>query len=123
MQTCIVVDDSATVRHVVKHILASLGFDVREAEDGARALDECRQAMPDLVMLDWNMPVMDGLTFLRRLRKLPTGQSPKVIFCTTINDLMHIEQALDAGADEYIMKPFDEQIIRTKLMQTGLLAP
>ena len=122
MKTCIVVDDSATVRHVVKHILVSLGLDVREAEDGARALDECRKAMPDLIMLDWNMPVMDGLTFLRRLRKIPSGQNPKVIFCTTINDLMHIEQALDAGADEYIMKPFDEQIIRTKLMQTGLLA-
>jgi len=102
-------------------MLDSMGLEVEEAEDGQRALDACRKRMPDLILLDWNMPVMDGLTFLKHLRRLPAGQQPKVIFCTTVNDLPHIEEALDAGADEYIMKPFDEAIIRAKLHQTGFL--
>ncbi|MEZ5826523.1 MAG: response regulator [Geminicoccaceae bacterium] len=121
MVHCIVVDDSATVRHVVRRMLDSIGMKVEEAEDGQQALDACRRSMPDLILLDWNMPVMDGLTFLKHLRRLPSGQNPKVIFCTTVTDLPHIEQALDAGADEYIMKPFDEAIIRAKLHQTGFL--
>jgi two-component system chemotaxis response regulator CheY len=77
--------------------------------------------MPNFVLLDWNMPVMDGLTYLRELRKLPGGDTPSVVFCTTENDLAHIQEALSAGANEYIMKPFDADIIRGKLEQLGLL--
>ena len=122
MTQCIIADDSATVRMIVKRMLSNLGLEVAEAGNGQQALDICRQEMPDLILLDWNMPVMDGLTFLRSLRKMPNGGSPKVIFCTSMNDTPHIEQALDAGADEYIMKPFDEVIILEKLRQTGVVA-
>lgn len=121
MADCLIVDDSPTVRRVVRRIVENLGFDPREAEEGREALRSCRERLPDLVVLDWNMPEMDGLTFLRALRRLPEGQRPVVIFCTTVNDLPHIEEALDAGADEYIMKPFDEDILKHKLAQTGLL--
>ena len=121
MKQILVVDDSAVIRKIARRILDSMRFSTTEANDGREALNACGAAMPDGILLDWNMPVMDGLTFLKHLRRLPSGQDPKVIFCTTVTDLPHIEQALDAGADEYIMKPFDEAIIRAKLHQTGFL--
>ena len=77
--------------------------------------------MPDVILLDWNMPVMDGIDFLRELRNLPGGDIPKVIFCTTENDIESIQKAIDAGANEYIMKPFDSEIIQAKFAQVGLL--
>ncbi|MDW3207125.1 MAG: response regulator [Alphaproteobacteria bacterium] len=121
MKSCIVVDDSRVIRMVARKILEELGFEVIEAEDGQEALDECKKSMPDGVLLDWNMPVMDGLTFLKELRKLPSGGDPKVVFCTTENDLNHIQEAISAGADEYIMKPFDSEIVSSKFAQVGLL--
>ncbi len=121
MTYCLVVDDSPTVRRVIRRIVENIGFEGAEAAEGKAALAMSRARLPDLVVLDWNMPEMDGLTFLRALRRLREGQRPVVIFCTTVNDLPHIEEALDAGADEYIMKPFDEDILKTKLGQTGLL--
>ena len=77
--------------------------------------------MPDAVLLDWNMPVMDGYDFLRELRSLPGGKEPKVVFCTTENDIAHIAKAMRAGADEYIMKPFDKDIVEAKFQEVGLL--
>jgi two-component system chemotaxis response regulator CheY len=74
-----------------------------------------------LVMLDWNMPNMNGLEFLQALRKLPGGDQPKVVMCTTENDMNHIMQAMQSGANEYIMKPFDKEIVENKLTQIGLL--
>lgn len=121
MTKCLIVDDSATVRRVIKQILVPLGIEVREAENGQEALAMTSQEMPDVVLLDWNMPVMDGLTFLRNFRVSAAAQACKVIFCTTMNDLPQIEEALDAGADEYIMKPFDENIILNKFSQVGLV--
>ena len=121
MKSCLVVDDSRVIRMVARKILEELDFSVIEAEDGQVALDQCRQAMPDGVLLDWNMPVMDGLAFLEALRAETDGDAPKVIFCTTENDLAHIERAIQAGADEYIMKPFDSEIVRSKFEQVGLL--
>lgn len=106
---------------VARKILEELGFEVVEAEDGQEALDHCKKKMPDGVLLDWNMPVMDGLQFLKELRRLPNGDSPKVVFCTTENDLNHIQEAISAGADEYIMKPFDSEIVSSKFTQVGLL--
>ena len=79
--------------------------------------------MPDAILLDWNMPVMDGITFLAALRAIEGGLHPKVVFCTTENEIAQITRALHAGADEYIMKPFDQQIIASKLEEVGLLAP
>ena len=120
MKTCLVVDDSRAVREVARRLLEDLGFAVAEAADGMEALAWCRAAMPDAVLLDWNMPVMTGIEFLRRLRAEPGGHAPKVVFCTVENDLAHIEEALECGADEYIMKPFDGDIIAAKFAEAGL---
>ena len=121
MMTCLLVDDSRVIRKVARRILEDLDFDCREAADGSEALKACRQDMPDLILLDWNMPVMNGLDFLKTLRKEPSGESPKVVFCTTENDMTHITEALRHGADEYIMKPFDSDIIASKLAEVGLV--
>ena len=85
MRTCLVVDDSSVVRKVARRILEGLDFQIIEAEDGEKALEVCKRAMPDAVLLDWNMPVMDGYEFLGNLRRMPGGDVPKVVFCTTEN--------------------------------------
>ena len=121
MKTCLVVDDSSVIRKVARRILEGLEFQIVEAEDGEQALDVCRSGMPDAVLLDWNMPVMDGIAFLVALRKEQGGNAPKVIFCTTENDVEHITRAISAGANEYIMKPFDRDIIEAKLHEVGLI--
>ena len=121
MKYCLIVDDSRVVRKVARRILEDLGFETDEAADGKLALESCQRRMPDAVLLDWNMPVMDGLEFLRALRQLPTGDAPVVVFCTTENDISHIQTAIEAGANEYIMKPFDSDIIQTKFAQVDLL--
>jgi two-component system chemotaxis response regulator CheY len=122
MPSFLIVDDSRVVRQIARKILEDLKFTCSEAEDGKKAHDACAKAMPDAVLLDWNMPVMNGIEFLRELRKMPGGDKPKVLFCTTEADLAHIREALAAGANEYIMKPFDSDIIQTKLSQVGLLS-
>ena len=119
-RNCLVVDDSRVVRKVARRILESNGWTVEEAGDGQQALDACRAGMPDFVLLDWNMPVMDGITFLRTLRGEFGPVNPPVIFCTTENDMNHIEMAISSGATEYIMKPVDEEILVGKLEQAGL---
>jgi two-component system chemotaxis response regulator CheY len=121
MKSCLVVDDSRVIRMVARKILEELNFEVIEAEDGKVALDTCNKSLPDAVLLDWNMPVMDGLEFLVALRQIPGNESVRVIFCTTENDLEHIQKAISAGANEYIMKPFDSEIIQSKFTQVGLL--
>ncbi|MFS2317194.1 response regulator [Maricaulis sp. D1M11] len=121
MKTCLVVDDSRVIRKVARKILEELDFSCEEAADGQQALDACRQHMPDAVLLDWNMPIMNGLDFVKALRREERGDQPIVVFCTTENDMSHITEALRAGADEYVMKPFDGDIIQSKFEQTGLL--
>lgn len=121
MKTCLIVDDSRVVRMVARKILQDLEFQTIEAEDGKKAIEACDKQMPDAILLDWNMPVMNGLEFLKALRARPDGKDVKVVFCTTENDLAHIQEAMGAGADEYIMKPFDADIIQGKFTQVGLL--
>ena len=121
MRTCLVVDDSSVIRKIARRILEGLDFQVVEAEDGEKALDVCKRAMPEAVLLDWNMPVMDGYDFLGNLRRMPGGEEPKVVFCTTENGIDHISRALDAGANEYIMKPFDKDIVAAKFQEVGLI--
>lgn len=121
MPYCLVVDDSRVVRKVARRIVEDLGFTCEEAEDGQKAYDFCMQKMPDAILLDWNMPVMSGIEFLEKLRAMPAGDTPKVVFCTTENDLAHITRAMNAGANEYIMKPFDSEIIESKFSQIGLI--
>lgn len=121
MKHCLIVDDSAVIRKVARRILEDLAFDISEAENGEIALSMCQTGMPDVVLLDWNMPVMNGYEFLTHLRQAPGGEKPKVLFCTTENDTAHITRALQAGADEYIMKPFDKDIVAAKLQEVGLV--
>ena len=122
MKSCLVVDDSRVVRKVARRIVEDLGFSCDEAENGQEAYDFCSGNMPDAILLDWNMPVMSGIEFLEKLRAIDNGNSPKVVFCTTENDMSHIQRALQAGANEYIMKPFDSEIIQSKFTQIGLLS-
>ena len=121
MKTCLVVDDSKVIRKVARRILEELSFGVEEAVDGKDALDQCGQKLPDVILLDWNMPVMNGLEFLKELRGKSDIEQPAVIFCTTENDMAHIRTAIEAGANEYIMKPFDREIIEAKFSQVGLI--
>ena len=120
MKTCLVVDDSKVIRKVARHILETLDFTVDEAGDGAEALAKCGEAAPDVVLLDWNMPVMSGIEFLRALQESDIAPRPKVVFCTTENGQAHIRAALAAGADEYVMKPFDRDTLASKLQFVGL---
>lgn len=121
MKSCLIVDDSKVIRKVARRILESLDFDIDEAGDGREALERVTAMSPDVILLDWNMPVMSGMEFLRALRSdRSLAAQPKVVFCTTENDMAHIRAALDAGADEYIMKPFDREILQSKLAQVAL---
>jgi two-component system chemotaxis response regulator CheY len=121
-RTCLIVDDSRIIRKVARRIIEGLGYEVDEAADGAEALAYCVGAMPDVVLVDWNMPVMDGITFLRRLRATPGGDRPKVLFCTIETRPERIAEALAAGADDYVMKPFDGEILQSKLTEVGAVA-
>lgn len=121
MKVCLVVDDSQVVRTVARKILEGLAFRVEEAGNGREGLEVCGRAMPDAVLLDWNMPIMTGIEFLRELRTMTDGDRPVVVFCTTETDMAHIQEALNAGANEYIMKPFDSEIVESKLAQAGLI--
>lgn len=121
MKLCLIVDDSEVTRAVAHGILRDLGVATEEAEDGIAALAACRAMLPDAILLDWRMPRMDGIAFLGELRRMPGGERPRVIVCSSLNELEHIKQAMAAGADEYIMKPFDAGILRAKFAQLGLV--
>jgi two-component system chemotaxis response regulator CheY len=123
MKSCLIVDDSSVVRKVARRILEDIDFIIDEAEDGQEAFDKCRQEMPDAILLDSNMPVMGGLEFLKLLRAYIGGGAPRVVFCVTENDIGHIALALKAGASDYMMKPFDRDILEAKFLpQTEELA-
>ena len=114
MKSCLIVDDSSVVRKVARRILEDMDYIVEEAEDGQEAFDKCRQEMPDAILLDWNMPIMSGLEFLKQLRGYVGGEKPHVVYCTVENDIGAIALALKAGANDYMMKPFDRTILEAK---------
>ena len=120
MRSCLIVDDSKVIRKVARRILEDFNLEVEEACDGQEALDFCGTEMPDVIFLDWNMPVMGGMQFLENLRARDTEKRPTVIFCTTENDVAHIREAINAGADEYVMKPFDHETLQIKLQLVGM---
>ncbi len=121
MKSCLIVDDSRVVRKVAGRIIQDFGFTCREAENGLKAVELCQIEMPDVIVLDWNMPVMSGIEFLEKLRQMENGASPKVVMCTMESDTDHIRRAVAAGANEYIVKPFDREVFRTKFMLMGVL--
>jgi two-component system, chemotaxis family, chemotaxis protein CheY len=122
MPTCLIVDDSSVVRKVARRILEDLDYLVDEAEDGQEAIDKCRIEMPDAILLDWHMPIMSGLEFLKLLRTYIGGERPRVIYCTVENDIGAIAMALKAGADDYMMKPFDRPVLEGKFDMAALKA-
>lgn len=120
-KTALIVDDSSTIRKIVRGMLEGFGFSCAEAENGQVAYHYCARTRPDMIMLDWNMPVMTGIEFIRALPSIFTHDIPQVIFCTTESDMAFISQALDAGAVDYVIKPFEKNILREKLIQLSLL--
>jgi two-component system chemotaxis response regulator CheY len=121
MKSCLLVDDSRVIRRFARGIIEKLAFTCEEAEDGLSAVTACGNEMPEAIILDWNMPGMSGIECLKAIRAMPGGDHPKIILCTTNSEIDQIMQALEEGADEYIMKPFDDEIMRSKFEQTGLL--
>ena len=116
MKSCLVVDDSSVVRKVARRILEDMDYIVDEAEDGQEAFEKCRQELPDALLLDWNMPIMGGLEFLKLLRAYVGGERVYVVFCTTEYDIGAIAMALRAGASDFMMKPFDQRHLEAKFM-------
>ena len=116
MKSCLIVDDSSVVRKVARRILEDIDYVVDEAEDGQEAFDKCRQEMPDAILLDHSMPVMGGLEFLKLLRAYMGGEHPKIIFCVTENDIGQIAVAMKAGASDFMMKPFDRDLLEAKFL-------
>lgn len=118
---CLIVDDSRVMRKVARGVAETLGFATAEAEDGREALARCEAGgMPDLVLLDWNMPVMTGIEFIAALRAMPGGDAPMVVFCTTENDPAIIGKGVAAGADGFVTKPFDPATLQNKLQRLGV---
>jgi two-component system chemotaxis response regulator CheY len=122
MATALVVDDSSAMRKILSKTLTQLGFNVREAENGRRALALLAEepAPVSLSLVDWNMPEMDGLELLKNLRGSPEFDSMVVIMVTTETELARIAEALEAGANEYVMKPFTRDILVSKLELAGV---
>jgi len=118
-KTCLLVDDSRMIRKISRRIVESVGYLVVEAENGEEGLARCRAAMPDLVITDWNMPVMSGIEFVTALRAIPAARPPKVVFCTTNSGARDIHKGIEAGADEYVIKPFDEAALLSRLQSVG----
>ena len=119
---CLVVDDSRVIRRMAADILIRPGPSHRRSRTwsgGGGVLPQRR--CPDFVLLDWNMPEMDGISCLRALRAMDLKPAPIVVMCTTENGLAKIREALESGADEYIMKPYDRDVLLDKLTQVGLV--
>ena len=117
---CLVVDDSRVIRTVARRIMEALRYSVDEAEDGMGALRAVREKMPDLIFLDWNLPSMKGVEFVRSVRGQAEGGHPVILCATTENDTGEITAAVAAGANDYIMKPFDAAQIAAKLADIGV---
>lgn len=121
MAKCVIADDSRVIRMLLSKIMANLGFDVVEAEDGEEVVEAVGLNEPAVVIMDWRLPVLDGIDALYKIRSLKKIPQPKIMFCSSITDPDKIDDALSGGADDYIMKPFDEEIIISKLEILGLI--
>jgi two-component system chemotaxis response regulator CheY len=119
----LVVDDSRAMRTILTRLMTGLGFTVIQAGDGAEALEVLKGgARPDVALVDWNMPVMDGLTFIKRCRANPEYRDIVLMMVTTESEQTQIVRALAAGAHEYVIKPFTSDVIAGKLEMLGLIA-
>ena len=122
MKIFMVVDDSPVIRKVARRILESMGYVVTEAVDGIDALEKCSQNMPDAVLVDWDMPRMDGVEFIRELRTRHESDGVKILFCISEVIVTEIMKAKRAGCHGYILKPFTKQILENGLAEIGFEA-
>lgn len=120
MKQVLVVDDSPVIRKIARRILEGMNFQTAEAVDGKQALNACSFLMPDAIIVDWSMPVLDGFDFMKQLRRMPGGDKPKILFCTSEYDVAQIARAMHAGADDVLMKPFDKELVKAKLEEIGV---
>ena len=114
-------DDSEVVRKVARRIFENLSLEAMEAGSGQEGLELCAKLMPDAILLDCHIPPMATVEFVATLRSLPGGDKTVVIYCATENNSSEIARALSAGADDYVMKPFDRESLRAKLAAGGVL--
>ena len=123
MEKAIVIDDSRAIRRILGQTMRELGFEVCEAADGAEALKTLNEVGPpfQLMLVDWNMPRMNGLDFVTEIRRDDRFSASMVVMVTTETSVDQMSKALDAGANEYVMKPFTKEIIEDKLRLLGIL--
>lgn len=121
MKTCLIVEDSSVIREIALRILADLSIEAKETETAAAALDFCRETKPDVVLLDWDLPLLGALDFLRGAADLLPEQRPVIVLCATENDPQQFTLAKAAGAAHYLLKPFDKKTIEAKLVEIGLI--
>ena len=119
MRHCLIVDDSDIVRKVARRVLEDLHMTSTEAETAQEALESCRRAMPEVILLDWQTPGLSSHDFLSLLRHSPSGDTPVVIYCTTENDASDIAKARQNGANDILMKPFDKESLGKILRRAG----
>ncbi len=113
----LLVDDSRTIRNIQKNVLARLGHtEIEEAGDGVEALASVKKSRPDLVLIDWNMPNMDGITLVREIRSF--DRELPLIMCTTEAEKTRVLEAIKAGVNNYIVKPFSTETLEEKIQQT-----
>ena len=115
MKVCLVVDDSDVIRKIVRIILEGKGIDVIEAEHGQQALEFCERALPDLIFLDWDMPIMGPHEFLAAFAEIPKTHPVKILYCMTENDPEDLARAFSGGITNYMMKPFERQYLESKI--------
>jgi len=117
----LIIDDSRSMRMIIGRIIREIGFEITEAGDGQQALSRLEEGCkPDLILVDWNMPEMNGYEFVQAVRANPLYDASKIVMVTTESELGQISKALDAGANEYVMKPFTADVIRDKLAILGI---
>lgn len=119
----LVIDDSKPVRSILTKILTGIGFTVEEAANGLEAMDLIKKEKMDLALVDWHMPGMDGCEFVQEVRKDNAYKDMRMMMVTTETAISKVAEALDAGADEYIMKPFTKEMIIEKLALIGINIP
>ncbi len=124
MSKALVVDDSRAVRMILARALREVGYEIGEAGDGKEAIAalENEPGRYRLMLVDWNMPVMNGIDLLREVRKRPEYASLVIVMVTTETELGHMAEALEAGANEYVMKPFTKEILISKLELVGAVS-
>ena len=120
MLKCLIADDSKIMRMLLRKIIENFGFEVSEAEDGEDVLEQCVSFNPDLIISDWNLPLIDGIDVLYKIRTDRKIKQPKFMFCSYVSETAIMRQAIDAGAADFILRPFDEDIIAGNLAILGM---